>query len=89
MTHHGEIIRRVVELRVLAYGLSGCETCGIPLHFSHSIGVLTCGLGSFLKVQCKNTICQHLNTIPTGKRHGKIWDANTKLATSTVSGLTD
>lgn len=73
---------------MLADGLSGCEKCGIPLHLSHSIGVLTCGLGSFLKVQCKNTICQHLNTIPTGKRHGKIWDANTKLATGMMhSGI--
>nr|XP_034331420.1 uncharacterized protein LOC117680512 isoform X2 [Crassostrea gigas] len=80
--------RRVVELGVLADGLSGCEKCGIPLHFSHSIGVLTCGLCSFLKVQCKNTICQYLNTIPTGKRHGKIWDANTKLATGMMhSGI--
>lgn len=74
---------------MLADGLSGCETCGIPLHLSHTIGVMTCGLGSFLKVSCKNTICQHLNIIPTGKRHGKIWDANTKLATGTFSGLTD
>lgn len=46
------------------------------------------GLGSFLKIQCKNTICQHLNTIPTGKRHGKIGDANTKLATGMMhSGI--
>ncbi|XP_061171002.1 uncharacterized protein LOC133180520 [Saccostrea echinata] len=48
------------------------------------MGILTCGLGSFLKVQCQNTTCQHVNKIATGKRHGKIWDANTKLATGMV-----
>lgn len=27
-----------------------------------------------------NSACKMINNVPTGKRHNKIWDANTKLA---------
>lgn len=54
----------LIALKVLAYDLSGCEICGILLHLPHTIEILTCGLDSFMKVQCKNT-CEHQNIIPT------------------------
>ncbi|XP_061195042.1 uncharacterized protein LOC133203237 [Saccostrea echinata] len=76
--------RRVVELGVLADGLSGCKQCGLPLQLSHTQGIRDCGLGSFLQVRCRNLWCGHVNVIPTGKRHARIWDANTKLATGMI-----
>ena len=33
------------------------------------------------QVPCYNTKCSEINSIPTGKRHGNVWDANSKLAT--------
>lgn len=74
----------VVELGVLADGLAGCKECGLPLQLSHTQGIRDCGLGSFLQVRCRNLWCGHVNVIPTGKRHGRIWDANTKLATGMI-----
>lgn len=41
--------RRVVELGVIAEGLRACEECGVPLHLSHCVGIVTYGLGAFLK----------------------------------------
>ncbi len=41
--------RRAIELSVLADGLRSCEECGIPLHLSHCVGIITYGLGGFLK----------------------------------------
>jgi hypothetical protein len=76
--------RLVVELGVLADGLAACKFCGLPLHLSHTQGVLHHGLGAFIKILCQNTSCARINTIPTGKRHGRIWDANTKLAAGTI-----
>lgn len=73
--------RRIVELSVLADGLSGCKMCNNPLSLSHTTRVLNYGLGALLKIPCKNTACQHTNTVPTGKRHQQVFDMNTKLAT--------
>lgn len=42
--------RRIVELDVLAQGLSGCKKCGVPLQHSDAIGIKTCGLSALLKV---------------------------------------
>ena len=58
-------------------------TYGGPL-VSRTLGVLHCGLGAFIKVLCQNTLCRHIKTVSTGKRHGRIWDANTKLAAGTA-----
>ena len=33
------------------------------------------------QVHCYNTKCNEINSIPTGKRHGGVWDAKSKLAT--------
>ena len=66
----------MVELSVLADGLASCAKCGIPLHLTHTVDIL--------RVMCQNMTCQHKNIIPTGKRHGRIWDANTKLAVGII-----
>ncbi|CAG2230313.1 UAP1 [Mytilus edulis] len=80
--------RRIVELDVLATGLRACLKCGLPLQLGHTIDIQTYGLGCLLKVQCFNTICMHVNSVPTGKRHDRVWDVNSKLATALVhSGL--
>ncbi|XP_061186114.1 uncharacterized protein LOC133195733 [Saccostrea echinata] len=72
--------RRIIELGVLADGLSGCKKCGLPLQLSHCMGIITFGLAAMLKIPCMNTQCQFINNVPTGKRHNKVWDANSKLA---------
>lgn len=47
--------RRIVELDVLAKGLSACGKCGLPLNLDHTKEIQTYGLGSLLKVpkKCK------------------------------------
>ena len=35
-------------------------------------------------VPCYNTKSNKINSIPTGKRHGCLWDANSKLPTGKV-----
>ncbi|VDI23020.1 Hypothetical predicted protein [Mytilus galloprovincialis] len=65
-------------------GLSGCKKCGLPLQLAHASGIGTYGLSAIIKIPCYNTRCLHINNVATGKRHNKIWDANTKLATAMV-----
>ncbi|CAC5417981.1 unnamed protein product [Mytilus coruscus] len=77
--------RRVVELGILADGLRACAKCGLPLQFGHTTSILTCGLSAILKIPCSNTVCSHVNNIPTGKRQERIWDANVKLATASIN----
>lgn len=72
--------RRLIELGVLADGLSACKKCGLPLQLSHCQGITNFGLSAMLKIPCMNSACKMINNVPTGKRHNKIWDANTKLA---------
>ena len=72
--------RQAVELGVLTDGLAGCAKCAIPPHLTHAEDILQCGLGAFLSVMCQNTNRQHKNIVPSEKRHGRIWDAYTKLA---------
>ena len=72
--------RRIVELGVLADGLSGCQKCGLPLSLQNCVSINTHGLAATLKIMCVNTVCQYTNCIPTGKKHGQVWDVNTKLA---------
>jgi len=72
--------RRVVELSVLADGLKACRLCSQPLHLADCVGETRYGLSGYLKVKCMYSECGLMNQIPTGSRHGKIWDANTKLA---------
>ena len=42
--------RRIVELNVLAQGLSGCKECGLPLQLSHALDIITYGLSALIKV---------------------------------------
>lgn len=72
--------RRLIELGVLADGLSACKKCGLPLQLSHCQGITNFGLSAMLKIPCMNSACKMINNVPTGKMHNKIWDANTKLA---------
>ncbi|XP_063436978.1 uncharacterized protein LOC134718408 [Mytilus trossulus] len=76
--------RRIVELGVLAEGLSGCKKCGLPLQLAYASDILIYGLSAIIKIPCNNIRCQHMFNVQTGKRHDKIWDANTKLATAMV-----
>ncbi|VDI64025.1 Hypothetical predicted protein [Mytilus galloprovincialis] len=75
--------RRVIELGVLADNLD-CKLCGLPLHLKHAVKINDCGLGSILKIMCMNRNCNHLNNVPTGKRHGRIWDINSKVALAAI-----
>ncbi|XP_071168369.1 uncharacterized protein [Mytilus edulis] len=75
--------RRVIELGVLADNLD-CKLCGLPLHLKHAVKINECGLGSILKIMCMNRNCNHLNNVPTGKRHGRIWDINSKVALAAI-----
>uniref|UniRef100_A0A8W8JFW7 Exonuclease domain-containing protein n=1 Tax=Magallana gigas TaxID=29159 RepID=A0A8W8JFW7_MAGGI len=72
--------RRLIELGVLADGLSACKKCGLPLQLTHCQGITNFGLSAMLKIPCMNSVCKMMNNVSTGKRHNKIWDANTKLA---------
>ncbi|VDI71554.1 Hypothetical predicted protein [Mytilus galloprovincialis] len=42
--------RRIVELGVLAEGLSGCKKCGLPLQLAYASDILTYGLSAIIKV---------------------------------------
>ena len=75
--------RRIIDIGVLANGLKACHQCQLcaqPLHLSNCVGETRHGLGGFLHVQCGYSACGLVNKIPTGSRHGKIWNVNTKLA---------
>ena len=37
------------------------------------------------QIPCFNTMCRHINNVPTGKRKDKVWDANVKLAAGKVN----
>ena len=72
--------RREVELGVLVDALSSCQRCGLPLSLYNCVGINTHGLAATLRILCVNTSCQFKNVVPTGKKHGHVWDVNTKLA---------
>lgn len=46
--------RRLIELGVLADGLSACKKCGLPLQLSHCQGITNFGLSAMLKIPCMN-----------------------------------
>lgn len=81
--------RRVVELSVLADYLQKCKYClKGPLGLHDCTNETIQGLGSILRIPCKN--CGADNNIPIGKRHhsnrsdltkpARCWDANSKAA---------
>eukprot|EP00105_Crassostrea_gigas_P013170 XP_011429401.1 PREDICTED: uncharacterized protein LOC105329739 [Crassostrea gigas] len=53
--------RRIVELDVLAKGLSACGKCGLPLNLDHTKEIQTYGLGSLLKVS--KSLCVFLHSL--------------------------
>lgn len=67
--------RRVVELGVLAEGLAACAFCFVPLHLRDCVDIYDFGLASVLHIPCSS--CKEINKVPTGKRHGRVWDVNT------------
>ncbi|CAG2255558.1 unnamed protein product [Mytilus edulis] len=68
--------RRLVELGVLADGLAACKKCGLPFSLQNCSTINSHGLTAILKIVCANTACLYTNLIPTGKRHGEVWDVN-------------
>ncbi|XP_062611418.1 uncharacterized protein LOC134273245 [Saccostrea cucullata] len=77
--------RRVVELGVLADGLSSCQLCGQPLQLSNCVGENKFGLAHVLLIKCQFTDCRLMNEVPTDSQHQtpngrNAWDVNTKLA---------
>lgn len=57
--------RRLIELGVLADGLSACKKCGLPLQLSHCQGITNFGLSAMLKIPCMNSACKMINNVPT------------------------
>src|SRR5277367_5397757 len=57
--------RRVVELGMLAKGLSKCIGCPKPLELSDCSGETILGLASVLRITCN--LCGMVNNIPTCK----------------------
>ena len=70
---------RIVELSVLAQGLSACKACGQPLQLKHATDVTNRGLAAYIKVPCLNTLCGTINSIPTGTKKGKQFEINEKI----------
>ena len=70
---------RIVELSVLAEGLSACKSCGQPLQLHHANDITNRGLAAFIKVPCFNKACGALNSIPTGTKKGKQFEINEKI----------
>ena len=81
--------RRIVELKVLAQGLSKCsgEDCDLRLDLRNILKETRSGYGSFLWIKCE---CGEETKVPTGKehkinKHGRsIFDVNTKVVAATL-----
>jgi hypothetical protein len=75
--------RRIVDIAYLAQQMV-CITCQTLLHLTDIASELQMGLASILSIICP--ICQHLNRVSTGQRHGGPngpFDINTKAALGT------
>ena len=70
--------RRLVELDILASGLKACHSCSLPIHLHNTVASRNFGLACVLDVMCNS--CGAVNAVHTGRKHGKIYDMNTKLA---------
>lgn len=60
--------------------IEGCKFCGHPLKLSDICGEVRYGLGSLLRINCKQ--CKKSTFVPSGKRCSRLRaiDVNTKLA---------
>ncbi|KAH3801145.1 hypothetical protein DPMN_154791 [Dreissena polymorpha] len=74
--------RRVVELETLAESLSGCSSCQVPINLLNTVGSRDFGLACVLDILCCN--CGAINNVATGRKHGRVYDMNTKLALAMV-----
>ncbi|KAJ7333741.1 hypothetical protein OS493_015829 [Desmophyllum pertusum] len=79
--------RCIVELKLLAKELDGCNLCGKTAQFIQLHGRNYLGLGSFLYITCREESCGEINVCHTSKVHrangarGRpVFDINTKLA---------
>ena len=81
--------RRIIDVDVLIRGLSECSSCCLQLSLANIVKHTQFGLSGFLHIQCQNPACLHVNRIPIGKRHGKIFDVNSKIATGNMLILED
>lgn len=71
--------RMVIELDFLAKELSCCKNCNTALHLHNCVKKTNVGLASTLDIFCPN--CEMISVIGTGKKHGNIYDVNTKIGT--------
>ena len=70
--------RRVVELDVLSAAMA-CTKCNSWLRLTDIVDELRYGLASLLYIRCSNSVCQFVNTVPTGKKSdNKSYDVNSK-----------
>ncbi|XP_052212333.1 uncharacterized protein LOC127831382 isoform X2 [Dreissena polymorpha] len=74
--------RRVIELDTLAESLSGCSSCQVPINLLNTVGSRDFGLACVLDILCCN--CGAINNVATGRKHGRVYDMNTKLALAMV-----
>lgn len=73
--------RRLVELGTVVDALrKGCQQCGLLLNIVDTVRETRHGLGGWLQILCSNPACNFVNNVPLGKRHGKVWDVNSKFA---------
>ena len=77
---------RIVNLKVLAEGLSACKTCKTGLQLNNTVGETRAGNASWLTIQC---VCGEKNRIKTSDTHPtaqsnksgrSVFDINTKIA---------
>ncbi|XP_060596804.1 uncharacterized protein LOC132750778 [Ruditapes philippinarum] len=70
--------RRIVELDTLSEGLKSCFACASPLYLENTVNSKNFGLASVLDIACQK--CGKVKRVHTGRKHGKVYDMNTKLA---------
>ena len=70
--------RRVVELDVLSQNMN-CIKCNSWLRLHDIMDEVICGMASLLYIKCSSSLCQYVNTVPTGKRsYNRSFDVNSK-----------
>ncbi|XP_052218734.1 uncharacterized protein LOC127836272 [Dreissena polymorpha] len=74
--------RRVVELDTLAESLSACSSCQVPIYLLNTVERRDFGLACVLDIPCCNYGA--INNVASGRKHGRVYDMNTKLALAMV-----
>lgn len=65
--------KRVIELGyVVNKRIEGCKFCGLPLKVYDICSEVRYGLGSLLRINCKN--CKKVTSVSSGKRHSRLDD---------------